>query len=143
MFSLFPDHKLCKLKARKTQENLCHFCLIRSLVLRCQSFSGRRRFIPHELLAVLQDEVLSDSPISNAISLIQHLASIIPGIMEHFMVEGQGHLKLSLPKGDLQTMVKNHLKERKIQNTPSVLIIECQSGFEINIEGISIYQKSL
>ena len=142
MFSFFPDHKLCKLKARKTEENICHFCLVRSLVLRCQSLSGRTKFIPNELLAVLQDEVLSDSTILNAILLIQHLASIIPGLLEHFMVEGQGYLKISVAKGDCQTMVTNHLNKSKIQNIPSVLIIECQSGLEVNVEELLCHQNT-
>ena len=56
LFSLFSNHKLCKLKEKKTEENLCHFCLVRSLVLRCQSFKGRASFKPYELLAVLKNE---------------------------------------------------------------------------------------
>ena len=54
LFSLFSNHKLCKLKEKKTEENLCHFCLVRSLVLRCQSFKGRASFIPYELYSTLQ-----------------------------------------------------------------------------------------
>ena len=77
LFSLFSNHKLCKLEEKKTEENLCHFCLVRSLVLRCQSFKGRTSFKPNELLAVLKNEVLPDSPISGLLSLIQHVSSFI------------------------------------------------------------------
>ena len=99
LFSLFPDHKLCKLKSKNTQASLCNFCLVRSLVFRCQDNKGRSSFKPNEILAILQDEVLTESSTANILSLIQHVSSFVPNLMEQFMVKTQGHLdfKLSLP----------------------------------------------
>ena len=65
VFSDFSDHKLCKLKPKKTEENLCSFCLLRSLVFKYQSTSGRKAMKPVELLAIIKDETLNDSPLSN------------------------------------------------------------------------------
>ena len=134
MFSHFSDHKLCKLKEKKTEEYLCHFCLIRSLVLRCQSFTGRTSFKPIELMAVIKDEVLSDSPIQSVLSLIQHLSSFIPGIFDHFMMKHQGYLELKGENQDLTSTVIHHLEKIKFETIPSVLLVECQNGFDVNVE---------
>ena len=141
LFSLFSNHKLCKLKEKKTEENLCHFCLVRSLVLRCQGFKGRTSFKPNELLVVLKNEVIPASPISSFIMMVHHISSFIPDLMEQFQIkiEGQLEMKLSLPEGDNQdisTKVQNYLEKRKIEILPSVLLVECKSGFKVNLKSL-------
>ena len=139
VFAKFSDHQLCKLKAKKTEASVCNFCLVRSLVFRCQSYTGRRSFKPNELLVVLKTEVLPESTTSGLLSLIQHVSSFVPNLMEYFMVKSQGHLnfKITLPQGDnddLSTKVRNYLEKRTIESLPSVLIVESKSEFSVNIE---------
>ena len=85
VFAKFSDHQLCKLKAKKTEASVCNFCLVRSLVFRCQSYKGRRSFKPNELLVVLKTEVLPESTTSGLLSLIQHVSSFVPNLMEYFI----------------------------------------------------------
>ena len=43
------NHDKCKLSQSNTKDNLCQFCLIRSLVIRSNTFSGRAKINPVEL----------------------------------------------------------------------------------------------
>ena len=46
----------------------------------------------------------------------------------------QGHLELKGQNQDLSTTVINHLEKIKIEIIPSVLLVECQNGFDVNVE---------
>ena len=118
LFALFSNHKICKIKAKKTEKKLCNFCLVRSMVFRCQSYTGRSSFKPNELLAVLKGEVITESSTSALLSLIQHMSSFVPNLMEHFILKSEGHLdfKLYLPEGDneeLSTCIRNYMKKKE------------------------------
>ena len=50
VFHQFESHEKCKLKPTKLKESLCDFCLIRSLVLKSKSSTGRQLIKPVEFL---------------------------------------------------------------------------------------------
>ena len=85
LFKLFNDHQKCDLVNKNHRENLCKFCLIRSLMLKINRSKGRMNVQPREFFAAFE-ELDSETLIEDIEFVICQINSIIPNFKEHFLV---------------------------------------------------------
>ena len=86
VFTKFSHHPKCHLTNENTHNNLCKFCLVRSLILKLRGQKGRLKIQPIEFQAAFED-LDSETLIEDLNSIINQLNSIIPSFREHFLVK--------------------------------------------------------
>ena len=84
LFKLFDDHQKCDLVKKNSKEQLCKFCLIRSLMLKINQSKGRMNVLPLEFFAAFE-ELDSETLIEDIEFVICQINSIIPNFKEHFL----------------------------------------------------------
>ena len=77
-FTLFPDHKKCKLQQKNTEDNLCSLCLLRSMVLKINQPKGHKLLKPNELASVFPEDCLSSNLLQNLKMIFSLLFTVVP-----------------------------------------------------------------
>ena len=85
IFNKFSAHSKCQLMNERTRENICKFCLVRSLILKIGSAKGRQKIQPIEFEAAFES-LDSETLIEDIESVINQLNLIIPHFKENFLV---------------------------------------------------------
>ena len=85
VFKLFDAHSLCSLSNTNTRQNLCNFCLLRSLILKSSQQKGRTKMKPLEFEAAF-DDLDSETLTEDIEFIIDDLNLIEPSFKEHFFV---------------------------------------------------------
>ena len=82
MFNQFTEHSKCLLANKNVKQELCHFCLIRSLVSKCKSSKGRDKIKPVEFLCIAPPAVMTE-PVNVSVNIVLHqLCNSLPALKQ-------------------------------------------------------------
>ena len=84
VFKQFSAHQKCNLSKKNTRENLCSFCLLRSIVLKSRQEKGRSQIKPLEYEAAF-GHIDEDTYMEDIESVINEVASIVHLVLIGFL----------------------------------------------------------
>ena len=87
LFSTFSSHEKCALSKKKTRDNLCQFCLLRSLTIKSNDPKGRTSIKPFEFHAAIPENMYSKSLTENLAAIVNHLSIKVPQIKKNFNIK--------------------------------------------------------
>ena len=130
LFYNFSHHAKCSLSQKNTRDNLCSFCLIRSLVVRINEDKGRKALKPVELMAQFSNNCFSSSLVENLVMIFESMAE------GNLQLDAMIHLPdliVELPSTDRENLSQVISDSEAWKSGSKILFVSSPHGIEFDV----------
>ena len=129
LFFNFPQHSKCPLSKKNTRQNLCSFCLIRSLVVRINEDKGRKSLKPVELMVQFSSNSFSSSLTDNLKMVFESMAEGDVNLEE---VIHMCDFIIEFPSTTIEDLAQRISRSEVWKSGCKVLFVSCPDGIKFD-----------